>query len=228
MFCFLFPATFSSYSDSLDIKLPRTPQDSTLTPTKHRSPHASFKLPVAHAELPEKPKLNHQPAIPVPKLVSRPRPHGPQLSLDLDRMATVKKVSVLYTDLPKASRSNRSSPLENSWWTASGAPVKPRLAHAKSLDDLLIGNTPVLVELTQNKQSKYSRLVIMASTHTLTEDVPEPDKEEPALIEEPSTLNEEPSALNKEPALIRQAALNEDPQPSTQFVPTGSLFIANS
>lgn len=67
----------------------------------------------------------------------------------------------------------------------TGAPTwenKPRqLIHARSLDDLLANETPVIVELTQNKVSKYSRVVITASTYDLHE---EPETQEDEESEE--------------------------------------------
>lgn len=45
-----------------------------------------------------------------------------------------------------------------------------KLLHARSLDDLLANETPVVVELSQDKASKYSRVVITASTYDLREE----------------------------------------------------------
>lgn len=161
-----------SYYESLDHKLDgtmgKTPR--MQKPSKQRSPHASFKLPVAS----EEPQGKSNSAIPVPKLVARPRPKGKQLSLDFEPLgkAPATLSPVVNTHLLKTS--SHLSPMETHRPPiASGeaASSKRPLIHARSLDNLLRGDAPVMVELTQNKKAKYSRVVITASTYTLNEEL---------------------------------------------------------
>lgn len=105
----------------------------------------------------------------MPKLVARPRPKGKQFSLDFEPLA--KAYSPI---IPQPN--NLLPAIGTSGETAAPTRRDKPLIHARSLDDLLANSeSPVIVELTQNKKSKYSRVVITASTYTLNE---EPQLEE--------------------------------------------------
>jgi hypothetical protein len=167
--------SFYSLDNKLDGTMRTPPSSSHYTP-KLRSPHASFKLPVSPAE----PGVITYPAkIPVPKLVARPRPHGKQLSLDFEP-ATIEFGTgspVLNPPPLRLSKNNNPSTVENDHLLsttdegkAQDSGNKRQLVHTRSLDGLLANQTPVVVELTQDKASKYSKLVITASTYDLCEE----------------------------------------------------------
>ena len=112
------------------------------------------------------------------------------MSLDFEPQGKVpgKGSPVANSVLAMASSSNTSSPIGNYRRLVitpegTATPVWDRedrhqLSHARSLDDLLAKETPVVVELSQNKVSKYSRVVITASTYDLREEELEPEETE--------------------------------------------------
>lgn len=159
----------------------KKPLSLTNYPSKQRSSHASFKLPVS----PAKPEAKaNSVKIPVPKLVARPRPKGKQFSLDFEPLSRVPgKLSPISNtrQLNSNIMGNHRLPTTPE---GTNAPIreKPRqLLHARSLDDLLANETPVIVELT-HKTSKYSRVIITASTYDLHEESETQEAEEPEEV----------------------------------------------
>lgn len=172
-----------SYSQSLDDKLDSSierkhqnlPQQK---PAKQRSPHASFKLPVVPVEMQAKTNSTFG-QVPAPKLLIKQRLKGPQLSLDFEPslLEPVKLSPMLHRNVSRLTTS-KDNPVprvaEKEITTVVSEPVenqsKKALVHVRSLDELLTGGRSVVLELTKNKRSKYSHVVITASLGTLNGD----------------------------------------------------------
>ena len=92
-----------------------------------------------------------------------------------------------YLRASKAARKEEEEEEEKS--------MSPSMNRARSLDDLLSSNSPVMVELTQNKNSKYSRMVIVASNCALDKDDDDDDDVNPACVPGDCALPDEDSAV---------------------------------